>query len=324
MAVAVGRTHEARGQAHAPAAGMVFVPAGSFAMGSDRHYPEEAPVHRVALDGFWMDRMAVTNRQFAAFVEATGHVTLAERAPRAEDYPGAPAEMLKPGSLCFQPPPGAVDLRRPYAWWAFVHGADWRHPDGPESGIEDRLDHPVVHVAHEDAVAYARWAGKDLPTEAEWEYAARGGLDGADYAWGDELAPDGRHLANTWQGTFPWQNLAEDGFTGTAPTGSFPANAYGLHEMIGNVWEWTVDWYAAHRPSDTSCCTLDNPRGGGREASVDPATPETPIPRKVIKGGSFLCAPNYCQRYRPAARLAQPIDSATCHIGFRCVIRPGT
>lgn len=301
---------------------MVWVPGGTFLMGSDRHYREEAPTHKVTVDGFWMDRCAVTNEQFRRFVEATGHVTLAERAPDPANYPGARPELLVPASVVFRPPRHRVDLRNHYNWWTYVPGADWRHPLGPGSSIEGLEDHPVVHVAYEDAEAYALWAGKALPTEAEWEFAARGGLEGAIYAWGDEFMPDGQIMANTWQGEFPIQNLVLDGFEWTAPVRSFPPNGYGLYEMTGNVWEWTSDWYQAHGDVAHSCCGSINPRGGERERSIDPQTPELRIPRKVMKGGSYLCAPNYCRRYRPAARVAQPVDTSTCHLGFRCILRP--
>lgn len=302
--------------------GMVWIPGGTFLMGSDRHYPEERPAHRVSVDGFWMNAHAVTNDEFARFVAATGYVTLAERTPDPADYPGAKPELLVPGSAVFRKPAHRVDLRDPYQWWAYVPGANWRHPFGPDSSIEGLGDHPVVHVAYEDALAYARWAGKDLPTEAEWEFAARGGLDGATYAWGDEFLPGGRFMANTWQGEFPIQNLALDGFEWTAPVGSFPPNGYGLYDMIGNVWEWTRDEYREYGAVVRPCCASTKPRGGERGASDDPRTPGSRIPRKVIKGGSYLCAPNYCRRYRPAARLAQPVDTSTCHLGFRCVVRP--
>ncbi len=301
---------------------MVWIPGGEFLMGSNDHYSEERPAHRVRIDGFWMDRCAVTNAEFARFVEATGYVTLAERPANPDDYPGAIPELLEPSSVVFQAPPGPVDLRNPHNWWTYVRGADWRHPRGPMSSLDGLVDHPVVHVAWEDVAAYARWAGKELPTEAEWEFAARGGLDGAEYAWGDELTPAGEHLCNFWQGTFPWRNLVNDGYEWTAPVGSFPPNGYGLHEIIGNVWEWTADWYREHGAIHRSCCTVSNPRGGEESASLDPRQPEIRIPRRVMKGGSFLCAPNYCRRYRPAARMAQPVDTATCHVGFRCIARP--
>jgi len=305
------------------AADMVFIPGGTFRMGSDRHYPEEAPVHRVTVDGFWIDRTPVTNRDFRAFVNATGHVTFAEIKPDPKDYPGALPHMLKAGSLVFHPPKHAVDLRDWSQWWTFKFGANWRRPYGPRSSISGLDDHPVVHVAYRDAEAYATWAGKDLPTEAEWEFAARGGLDGAEFAWGDTLTPSGRHMANTWQGLFPHQNLGLDGHERTSPVGAFPPNGYGLHDMIGNVWEWTTDWYSPRHEADAqkACCIPQNPRGGREDASCDPRQPNMRIPRKVLKGGSHLCAPNYCRRYRPAARHAEPVDTSTSHVGFRCVVR---
>jgi sulfatase modifying factor 1 len=303
-------------------ADMVWIPGGSFLMGSDRHYPEEAPVHQVTVDGFWIDRYTVTNREFARFVAKTGHVTVAEQAPDPADYPGAKPELLVPASTVFRNPGHRVDLRNPYHWWTYVPGADWRHPQGPGSSIRKRPDHPVVHLAWDDVAAYAAWAGKQLPTEAEWELACRGGLDGAEYAWGSELTPDGRWMANTWQGEFPLQNLELDGYAGTAPVGRYPPNGYGLYDMIGNVWEWTGDWYQAHADATHACCTVSNPRGGDRDRSRDPRDPAA-IPRKVMKGGSHLCAPNYCRRYRPAARMAQAVDTGTSHLGFRCVVRTG-
>ena len=300
---------------------MIWIPGGAFRMGSDRHYVEEAPAHRVIMDGFWMDATPVTNRQFAAFVEATGHVTAAERKPDPRDYPGALPHMLRAGSLVFSPTPRPVSLEDWSQWWSFRFGADWRHPLGPDSSIRGLDDHPVVHVAYPDALAYARWAGKSLPTEAQWEYAARGGLEGAEFAWGDELTPNGRHMANTWQGAFPFENTAEDGFERTSPVGSYPANGYGLFDMIGNVWEWTCDWYEPRHPDEAlkACCTPRNPRGGREERSYDPLHPKVRIPRKVLKGGSHLCAPSYCRRYRPAARHPEPIDTSAGHVGFRCV-----
>lgn len=311
----------AAGAQAAPSPGMKFVPGGEFLMGSDRHYPEEKPAHRVRVDGFWIDSTPVTNRAFGHFVEATGYVTFAEIAPDPKDYPGILPEMLKPGSMVFTPPRHPVDLANYANWWAFVIGADWRHPFGPDSSLDGIEDHPAVHISFQDAEAYAAWAGKSLPTEAEWEYAARGGLDGAEYAWGDELVPDGRHMANTWQGQFPWQNLAEDGYARTSPVGTYPASPYGLHDMIGNVWEWTTDWFSSQHPAQKSCCVPSNPRGVAESQSYDPTQPQFRIPRKVVKGGSHLCAPNYCRRYRPAARHAQPIDTAMSHVGFRCITR---
>ncbi|MGY1530980.1 formylglycine-generating enzyme family protein [Luteimonas sp. A649] len=308
-----------------PFPGMVWIPGATFRMGSDHHYPEEAPAHPVKVDGFWMDATPVTNAQFRRFVEATGHVTFCETAPDASDYPGADPSMLIPASVVFVPPTHRVSLVNHYQWWQFVPGADWRHPLGPCSSIDGCDDHPVVHVAHVDVEAYVQWVGKQLPSEAEWEWAARGTGADTEFAWGDELAPGGRHLANTWQGEFPWQNLAEDGHVGTSPVGTYPANAHGLSDMIGNVWEWTSDWYSQRHaePAAKACCIPSNPRGGARDASFDPAQPHIRIPRKVMKGGSHLCAPNYCQRYRPAARMSQPVDTSTSHLGFRCVVRAG-
>jgi formylglycine-generating enzyme required for sulfatase activity len=292
-------------------------------MGSDRHYPEEAPAHEVSVDGFWIDRTPVTNRDFLKFVNATGYTTLAELKPDPEDYPGALPHMLHAGSLVFSPPRHQVDLRDWSQWWNFKFGANWRRPYGPRSSIAGLHDHPVVHVAYRDAEAYARWAGKELPTEAEWEYAARGGSDGAEFAWGDEFAPGGRHMANTWQGNFPHENLKTDGYERTSPVGAFPPNGHGLYDMIGNVWEWTADWYSLRHAADMAmaCCIPLNPRGAREEASYDECNPSLRIARKVVKGGSHLCAPNYCRRYRPAARHAQPIDTGMSHVGFRCVVR---
>ena len=303
---------------------MVWISSGTFLMGSDRHYPEEAPAHSVHVSGFWIDRTPVTNREFRRFVEATGYVTFAEIAPDANDYPGALPHMLQPGSLVFTPPGRPVDLRNFAEWWQFKFGANWRRPQGPRSSLAGLDDHPVVHVAYRDVLAYAQWAGKELPTEAEWEYAARGGLDGAEYAWGSEFTPAGKHQANTWQGAFPNENLESDGFARTSPVRAFPRNGYGLYDMIGNTWEWTTDWYSTqHACADPAhpCCAPSNPRGGPEDGSFDPCQPNIRIPRKVLKGGSHLCAPNYCRRYRPAARHAQPVDTSTSHVGFRCVRR---
>ena len=303
-------------------AGMAWVPGGSCLIGSDEFYPEERPVHPVEVDGFWMDRRPVTVAQFQRFVRATGHVTLAERPLDPADFPDADPSLLVPGSLVFQKTRGPVDLRDFRNWWAYVPGASWRRPEGPGSSLAGRARHPVVHVAYEDAAAYAAWAGRSLPTEAEWEFAARGGRDGSVYAWGDEFAPHGRMLANTWQGEFPWQNLAQDGFEGTSPVGWYPANGYGLYDLIGNVWEWTVDFFARHdAAAESHCCVSRNPRVEAPEGVAVGAPGET-IPRRVIKGGSHLCAPNYCQRYRPAARQGEAVDTSTAHLGFRCVARP--
>ncbi len=304
---------------------MRFIPGGSFLMGSNLFYPEEAPQRPVRVDGFHIDVTPVTNAQFARFVAETGHVTVAEIAPDPADYPGMPAEMAHAGSLVFQPTDAPVDLRDATLWWAFRFGADWRHPTGPGSSNEGLEDHPVVHVAYADAEAYAAWAGKSLPTEAEWELAARSGLDGAEFAWGDELTPGGRILANYWQGVFPVASQSPDGWQSTSPVGSYPPNSHGLRDMIGNVWEWTADWWSLpdrdRKPPKSPCCLPANPRGGREEDSLDPEMPQVPIGRKVLKGGSHLCAPSYCQRYRPAARHPQTIDTSTSHIGFRCVLR---
>ncbi|AXB78017.1 formylglycine-generating enzyme family protein [Novosphingobium sp. P6W] len=307
---------------------MTWIPGGTFTMGSERFYPEEAPLRRVAVDGFWIDIAPVTNRRFAAFVEATGYTTVAEIVPDRRDYPGMLPGMDRAGSLVFHKSRTPVDTSNPANWWAFEFGADWHYPLGPDSDVESLglWDHPVVQIAYADAEAYARWAGKDLPTEAEFEFAARGGLEGADYAWGDELAPDGAMMANYWQGLFPFANQMLDGWERTSPVGTYPANGYGLVDMIGNSWEWTSDWWAdtpetAKKKAGGSCCTLSNPRGGKLKDSFDPSQPAIRIGRKVLKGGSHLCAANYCQRYRPAARHPEMIDSSTSHIGFRCVLR---
>jgi sulfatase modifying factor 1 len=308
---------------HDRTADMVRIPGGTFRMGSNDHYPEEAPAHRVTVDGFWIDRTPVTNKQFKAFVKATGHKTFAEIPPDPKDYPGALPHMLYAGSLVFSPPQRVENLRDWSQWWQFMKAADWRHPNGPKSNINVLDHHPVVHVSFSDALAYAQWAGKDLPTEAEWEFAARGGLDGEEFAWGNALAPDGKHMANTWQGNFPVQNSCEDGYERTSPVTAFPPNGYGVHDMIGNVWEWTSDWWSQKHEAEEpkACCVPRNPRGGPESASLDPCQPNIRIPRKVLKGGSHLCAPSYCRRYRPAARHAEPVDTSTSHVSFRCVIR---
>ena len=279
--------------------GMVRIPGGTFAMGSERHYPEEAPVREVIVAGFWMDEHPVTNLEFLRFVKDTAQ------------YPGAKPDMLFAGSVVFQKSDGPVDLRDPLNWWTWTRGADWRHPQGPGSSLHGRERHPVVHVAYGDAEAYASWAGKELPTEAEWEFAARGGLDGAEFPWCQELMPKGRPMANSWQGEFPYENTRADGYEGTSPVGAFPPNDYGLRDVTGNVWEWTTDWYTLTHEPTSPCCS-----GDPRAASIDP-NDTAAIPRKVMKGGSHLCAPNYCRRYRPAARMAQPIDTSTSHLGFR-------
>jgi len=302
---------------------MVRLPGGEFSMGSDRFYPEERPVRRVAVDPFWIDRTPVTNRQFEAFVAATGHVTIAEVAPDPRSYPGMPSELAVVSSLVFTPPSTPIALDN-VTWWSFVAGANWRQPMGPGSSLDGLEDHPVVHVAYPDAAAYAHWAGKALPTEAEWEFAARGGADGLDYAWGDELAPGGAMLANYWQGAFPNENLLLDGYLRTSPVGRYPPNGFGLLDTIGNVWEITDDWWSLPTAAGRAvkpCCVPRNPRGGTQDESIDPELSEFRVPRKVMKGGSHLCAANYCQRYRPAARHPHSIDTPTGHIGFRCVVR---
>jgi formylglycine-generating enzyme required for sulfatase activity len=288
---------------------MVRIPGGSFLMGSDKFYREERPVRPASVDEFWMDAHPVTNAEFRRFVEATGYVTVSERVPDAAQYPDADPALLVPGSLVFTRPPGPVGLRDHRAWWQYLPGASWLHPEGPESTLAERDEHPVVHVSYDDAGAYAAWAGKSLPTEAEWEFAARGGLEGATFPWGDEFAPEGQLMANIWIGRFPWESLKPEGYVGTSRVGSFSANGYGLYDVVGNVWEWTIsdfDQARAQEPA-SSCCA--------------PAPPAAPAARRVVKGGSHLCAPNYCLRYRPAARQGQTIDTSTSHIGFRCVVR---
>jgi len=292
--------------ASAPAKDMVSLPEGAFAMGSEEFYAEEAPVREQRVGAFAIDRHPVTVAEFRRFVTATGHVTEAERAPAAAEYPDADPQLLVPGSLVFQPTRGPVSLDDVRAWWAYVPGACWHAPEGPGSSVRGRHRHPVTHVAHADAQAYARWAGKALPTEAEWEYAARGGLDGARFAWGDELSPGGKMMANWWQGRFPYENLRLDGYAGTSPVGAFAPNGFGLFDVCGNTWEWTDDRFG-DPAAPRSCCT--------------PTTAPGEIPRNVIKGGSHLCAPSYCLRFRPAARQGEAIETSTSHLGFRCVVR---
>jgi formylglycine-generating enzyme len=304
-------------------AGMAVVPAGTFRMGSEDFYPEEGPVHRVSVDAFRIDRAPVTVAEFRRFVKATGYVTVAERPLDPADYPDADPDLLVPGSLVFRPTRGPVDLRDVSNWWQYVPGARWDRPEGPGSDTYSRAKHPVVHVAHEDADAYARWAGKELPTEAEWERAARAGLEGAAYEWGDDPEPGGRAMANFWQGEFPWRNELRDGFAGTSPVGSFDPNGFGLHDMTGNVWEWTADFFAPCHPGEAAkaCCVPHNPRVASADESFGAGAPGGHIPRRVIKGGSHLCAASYCLRYRPAARQGETVDTSTSHIGFRCVVR---
>ncbi len=307
--------------------GMVWVPGGDFLMGSDdpEAPPAEHPAHLVRVGGFWMDTTEVTNAQFRKFAEATGYATTAERPVdweqlRKELPPGTskpPDDRLAPGSLVFSPPDHPVSLGDQTAWWRWVAGASWRHPEGPGSSIEGRDDHPVVHVSWDDAHAYAGWAGKRLPTEAEWECAARGGLESRTYAWGGDFQPGGKTLANTWQGHFPETNTRDDGFARTAPVKSFPPNGYALYDMIGNVWEWCADWYRpdAYR-SGAPREVATNPIGPA--ASFDPSEPYQP--KRVSRGGSFLCSPNYCSNYRPGARRGTASDSGMSHLGFRCVL----
>lgn len=319
--------------------GMVWIPGGAFTMG-DRHgapnkhpdFLETIPEHRdamfehkVELDGFWMEKTEVTNRQFKAFVDATGYVTTAEKDVKPEDLAGPPVdpEKLKACSICYNPnfDPSKVDKSRQSdpRWiyeskiWAAVQGANWKRPEGPESSIDDRMDHPVVHVSWEDAEAYCKWAGKQLPTEAQWEYAARGGLRGKSYPWGNQLTPDGKWMANIWQGEFPLENLEEDGYRFSAPVGSFPSNEFGLYDMSGNVWEWCADWY---QPDYYTVSPVRNPTGP--ETSVDPLEPE--IPKRVQRGGSFMCSDNYCIGYSTAARMKGDVKTGAFHTGFRCVV----
>jgi sulfatase modifying factor 1 len=295
--------------------GMASLPAGGFLMGSDRHYLEEAPVRQVGVKAFRIDRTPVTNRQFADFVKATGYVTTAEQGSDPLLYAGFEDLCLMPGALVFRiprrsPAPSAYD------WWEFREKASWRRPDARRSVFTGRLDHPVTCVTSQDAEAYAAWAGKRLPTEAEWEYAARGGLEGAEFSWGDEFRPEGRKMANVWYGEFPFEPLTNS--PGTSCVGSYAANGFGLQDMIGNIWEWTSTWYSATGASGSPCCGKSADDPSPSSDAYDPALPTLRIPRRVVKGGSFLCAPNFCARYRPAARQPQAIDTAAVHIGFRC------
>jgi sulfatase modifying factor 1 len=287
--------------------GLVWVPAQTATVGSDALYAEESPARAVSVQGFWIQAHQVTNAEFAAFVKDTGYVTVAERPPNPDDYPDAPPENLQPGSMVFRRTAGPVDLRHLNLWWAWTPGACWNHPRGPRSSTTGRDRHPVVHVAFDDAAAYAEWANLALPTETQWEVAARGGLDGLAYTWGDEPEAPGAKLANYWHGEFPY--LPDTGYGTTQPVGSFAPNDYGLFDMAGNVWEWTTDWWADARAVE-SCCAAD---------SYDPNQPQFRIGRKVVKGGSFLCADSYCLRYRPAARRPQMVDTGMSHVGFRCV-----
>jgi formylglycine-generating enzyme required for sulfatase activity len=308
---------------------MAWIPGGEFSMGaallgdsdagsgcSGTPLDDARPVHRVYVDGFWMDRTEVTNEDFTRFVRATGYVTVAERAPTAEEYPTAPRENLVAGSVVFVPPPSPVPLDNHFRWWSYVPRASWRHPFGPGSNLRGREHDPVVHVAFEDAKAYAKWAGKRLPTEAEFEFAARGGLTGKLYAWGDELRPDGRWMANTFQGHFPNDDTGDDGSKGIAPVASYPPNAYGLHDIAGNVWEWVTDWYRAdYYAALASHGVARNPRGP--DESFDPAEPG--VAKRVQRGGSFLCSSQYCTRYLVGSRGKGEPSSGANHLGFRCV-----
>ena len=295
---------------------MVRIEGGLFTMGSDDFYPEESPSHPVTVRPFWIDTHPVTNDQFRSFVAATGHVTTAEHAPRAEDYPGALPELLVPGSAVFVPTDGPVDLRNAGQWWTYSPGADWRHPTGAGSSIDGKDDHPVVHLTYDDAQAFATWAGKALPTEAQWEYAARGGLDAQPWAWGASQHVDGTVPANVWRGEFPWRSDATPGW-GTTPVGSYTPNGYGLYDMCGQVWEWTTDWWQPGHEPKGSCCAPKVDPTGPVDARFDPPAPA--IAQRVLKGGSYLCADSYCMRYRPSARIAESVDTSTCHVGFRCV-----
>ena len=304
-----------------PPPGMTWIPGGQFWMGADdTHMKDSRPWHRVYVDGYWMDSTEVTNQEFARFVKATGYVTVAERKPRAEDYPQALPGSLVAGSVVFSPPGRAVALDNQFRWWSYVSGANWRHPNGPKSDIKDRMDHPVVHIAYEDAVAYGNWAGKRLPTEAEFEFASRGGLDRKRYAWGDEFMPGGKHMANTFQGHFPDSNSGQDGYRTTSAVNAFPANGYGLFDMAGNVWEWTSDWYRPdyYQTLAASGQIAINPKGPAD--SVDPNEPGTR--KRVHRGGSFLCTDQYCARYTAGGRGKGELDTGTNHLGFRCVRDP--
>lgn len=290
---------------------MNWIPAGKFTMGANDGKPDELPLHDVKIKGFWMDRYEVTNKQFAKFVQDTGYVTTAEKAPDPSQFPGAPLENLVPGSIVFTVPEHLESLNNHMQWWRYVPGANWRHPQGPQSDLKGLEEHPVVQVSYFDAIAYAKWAGKRLPTEAEWEYAARGGLPQNPYTWGRELFPKGLWMMNIWQGVFPKENTALDGYKGTAPVGSYPSNGFGLHDMSGNVWEWVADWY---RPDYYSHSPRENPQGP--ESSFDPEEPG--IAKRVGRGGSFLCSDMYCKGYRPSARQKTSPDTGLSHTGFRC------
>ena len=306
--------------------GMVWIPGGEFSMGAAeppamddvgmKATTDSRPIHRVYVDGFWMDATEVTNAQFAAFVKATGYVTVAEKAPRPEDFPGVPREKLVAGSVIFTPPDHAVPLDNSLRWWAYVPGADWRHPFGPKSDLRGRDQYPVVHVAYPDAEAYAQWAGKRLPTEAEWEFAARGGLSGKLYPWGDTFVQDGHHMTNSHQGHFPQEDTAADGIKGIGPVKRYAANNYGLYDVAGNVWEWVSDWYRPDYYAQLATSGVArSPRGP--ESSFDPEEPGTP--KRVHRGGSFLCSESYCSRYMVGTRGKGDVTTGTNHLGFRLV-----
>jgi formylglycine-generating enzyme len=312
----IENSSQAEQKAKTATVGMVLIPTGTFWMGSEDHsFTDVKPVHQVHIDGFWLDKTEVTNDDFARFVRATGYKTVAERTPEAKDFPGAPPENLVAGSVVFTPPLHPVSKSSHYNWWRYVHGADWQHPEGPKSNLNGRGKHPVVHIAWEDAVAYSKWAGKRLPTEAEFEYASRGGLDRKAFSWGDELKPGGKWQANIWQGVFPYQNTVEDGFRTTAPVSSFAPNGYGLSDMTGNVWEWCADWY---RPDYYQALAggkiVSNPQGP--TDSADPSEPG--VPKRVQRGGSFLCTDQYCARYLVGARGKGEPSSGSSNVGFRC------
>jgi sulfatase modifying factor 1 len=308
-------TVEPSAQDHSWTNGMVYIPGDTFWMGDEGGQPDEAPMHEVALDGFWIDRTEVTNAQYAEFAKETGYVTVAERKPDPKEFPGVPADKLVAGSVVFNPPPQAVSLENHYIWWKWEPSASWRHPEGPDSTYKGRENHPVVHISWYDAMAYAQWAGKRLPTEAEWEYASRGGLDKQPYIWGEEKMQDGKWHANIWQGSFPNIDNGEDGFVGTSPVGAFDPNGYDLVDMAGNVWEWCQDWYM---PDYYNNSPASNPPGPNE--SYDPNEPG--VAKKLQRGGSFLCSDIYCVGYRPSARMKNAPDTGTSHSGFRCV-HPG-
>jgi formylglycine-generating enzyme required for sulfatase activity len=313
----VPRINETAAPTSAPD-GMVWIPGGIFWSGNDnKSHRDSRPWHLVEVDGFWMDSTTVTNEQFEQFVKATNYVTVAERTPKAEDYPGAPPENLVPGSVVFSPPKTAVPLDNHLRWWNYVKGANWRHPDGPNSDLTGKAKHPVVHVAFEDALAYCKWAGKRLPTEAEFEFASRGGLDRNRFVWGNEFRPGGKFMANTWQGQFPIENTEEDGYRTTSPVGAFPANRYGLSDMAGNVWQWCSDWYRADYYAKLAAQPqpIRNPQGP--PDSLDPSEPG--VAKRVMRGGSYLCTDQYCTAYEAGARGKGAPDTGTGHLGFRCV-----